>query len=253
MKRSILINMVIVAMISILGVIFLTDLPFYKLALILIASSILLLSFSSIQYLFPIIISVILGFGAFLTGYAFLAAHQENIQIELMYIHLLLTAFLLLYWVLVHYLKKTVNESNQLYEKVKSLEKYDVTTKLLTTHEFLDQSKIVQKGAARRNESLWLLVLELNHEKKTTLATLKHKLSQIVFSSIREEYDFVTATNKGILILVQNTNENGVEVVLQRIHSKSHTVFNQIRPPYQYKCLEIISIQQIIEEVEEKK
>ena len=253
MKRSMLINIVVVVMVSILGVIFLTELPFYKLALVLIASSILLLSFTNIKFLFPIIITVILGFGAFLTGYAFFSAHQENIQFYFMYIHLLLTAFLLLYWVLVYYLKKTVNESNQLSEKVKLLEKYDVSTKLLTKHEFLDQSKIVQKGAIRRNESLWLLVLELNLENKNTLSTLKHKLSQIVFSSIREEYDFVTATNKGILILLQNTNENGVAVVLDRIHSKSHTVFNQIQPPYQYKHRQISSIDQIIEEVEEKK
>jgi hypothetical protein len=253
MKRSVLINTVIVAMILLLGIIFLTELPFYQLALFLIAASVLLLSFTHLNFLFPIVISIILGFGAFLTGYAFLFGDQDNVQISLMYLHLLLTAFLLLYWVLVHYLKKTLSENKQLAEKVKSLEKVDAATKLLTKNEFLDQAKIVQKGAARRGESLWLLTLELSPVNKTVLAALRHKLAQIVFSSIRQEYDFVTATKKGIIILLQNTSENGIEVVQKRIDSKSHTAFNQIKPPYQVKQKRITSIEQISKEMEDHK
>lgn len=243
-------NVLIAGIIIVTGIIFYTQLSFYEVALILMAVSAIVIAFIPDKYIFPFVVFVVLGFGVFLTGYAFMFEHAENEQMSLMYIHLLMTSFFLLYWVVINHLKIVQKNNKILTDRVKALEKYHAELKVLTTHEFIDQSKKIYKAAMRREEELWLLKIHMLGRGKRIEKSFQETLTSVALDSIRQEFDLITVNENVIIILLQNTTANGVEVVKKRIYDKSTSVFNTIKAPFIFEEIQIYELAHLMKEVE---
>lgn len=248
MKVNIIISTLVISLMVAAGTIFYTKLPYYNETLILLGISILIMGVIKENYIFLYGIIVILSFGTFLTIEAFTNTTSNDTQVIYMYIHLLATTFLLLYWVLLHYLKTIGNQNRQLKEQIKRLSKYDTHYKVLTVHEFIDQSKMICKIATRRNEELWLLKVHIHSENKSTEQNLKETLSEIILESTRGEFDIVTLNALTIYALLQNTNKTGVETVQKRIQQNSEQFFNGNHDKFHFTYLSVQNVEEIINE-----
>lgn len=251
-KVNIVISSLIICLIVAAGTIFYTNLPYSTETLIMISISVLIMGIIPNKFIFLYGIIVILSFGTFLTFEAFINTTAQAQQVTYMYIHLLATSFLLLYWILLQYIKKIGNQNKQLKDQIKLLEKYDNQYKVLTNHEFIEEAKMIFNIASRRNEELWLLKVHINSQNKFTDQSLKEELSKIVLDSTRNGFDIVTIKNFSIYIILQNTHETGVEIVKKRIHSKAELFFDKKIIPFYLSHQLVYTIDEIIDELEEK-
>lgn len=251
MKRNYIVNFLPLLLMGLGATILYTQLPFYKETLLLIVLSIVVIPFLSERFIFLYTIIVMLGFGIFLTSYAFIHKNQEHIQIDYMYIHVLLSAFLVTYWVLNVYIKRIVQENDLLQHKLTVLQRYEVHTHLLTTSEFKERAKILYQSAQRRNEQLWLLSLYIRRTDNRILQSVRERIGKIALESVRAEFDIVTANHKTIIILLQNTNEEGVQVVEKRIRHRTRAIFNNVEYPFYCEKKLIQQVEQITEAVKE--
>ncbi|MCH1624601.1 hypothetical protein [Fredinandcohnia quinoae] len=210
------------------------ELPFYKLDLAIAAISIILMSIIHNRFAFLYLITSTLGYGAFITVFAFVSNVSAKSQLDYIYEHLLVTSFLLLFWILIHYLKKISYENTSLKKQLALLEKYDKRTNILTPYEFIYQAKWIIKSAIRNGQA-WLVKIEMTDNRKHTKKNLQEYLETIVLSSVREQFDIVTAVPKKIFFILKDTDETGVKIVLNRVQDKLKTELNTISPPYEVK------------------
>lgn len=250
-NANIVISFLIITLLVAAGTILYTELPFYHETLIFIAISIIIMGVIPEDFIFLYGIIVILGFGTFLTIEAIKTSSQEN-QVLYMYIHLLATVFLLVYWVLLQYLKSIGSENKLLKRQITLLAKYDTEFKVLTINEFIENAKMIYQIASRRNEELWLLKVHINSQNKSTNQNLKESLSKVSLSSTRKEFDIITLKNLTIFILLQNTHEDGVNIVKDRIIANSKDVFNDNLNLFYFSHNLISDFEEIINEVEGK-
>lgn len=251
MKRNDIVNFLPLLLIGLGAMILYTELPFYKEALLLIVLSMVVTTFLSERFIFLYTIIVMLGFGIFLISYAFIHKNQEHVQIDYMYIHVLLSAFLLTYWVLNVYVKGIVQENDLLQHKLAMLQRYEVHTHLLTLSEFKERAKILYQSAQRRNEQLWLLSLYIRRTDNRILQSVRERLGKIALESVRAEFDIVTANHNTIILLLQNTNEEGVQVVEKRIRQRTRAIFNNVEYPFYCDKQVVNQVGQITEAVKE--
>ncbi|MED0668591.1 hypothetical protein P4T04_20105 [Bacillus badius] len=252
MINSSTISIMMVGMMACLVAILSNSFPFYTEALGLIAISLVVMALLHEKFLFLYAITVTIGFGAFLTGIAFWRHNSEDQQISFMFLHLLVTTFLLLYWILLYYIKSIGTKNRDLIAKVKALEKYMPHSNILTNHEFLDQAKIILKGTERRNEQAWLLQLCFLPISDYTKQSVRETLEKLALHSIRVEYDIVTSSPSSVMVLLQNTNRQGVEIVKKRMIERANTIFNKTKQPFLFKEQLIDNVQQAAESLEEK-
>lgn len=209
--------------------------PFYKLDLAIAAVSIILMSSLHNRFAFLYLIISTLGYGAALTIYAFVSFQPMENQLAYIYDHLLLTSFLLLFWILIHYLKNISYENSSLKHEIALLEKFDKRTNVLTPYEFIYQAKWIIKSAIRQGQA-WMIKMEITDDKKHTVKNLQEYLETIVLSSVRQQFDIVTAVPKKIVFILKDTDEPGVQIVLNRIRDGLKSKLNTINPPYEIKC-----------------
>lgn len=227
MGKNSITGLLLVGMTLFLGGIFYTGLPFHEVALGILLVSVLIMGFMPEKYVFLYFVCSILIFGGFLTVYAFTHMAELYHQIYYVYIHLLTTGFLLLYWILIHHLKKLGLENQALLARVRELEKYENNSMVLTLNEFMSKATLICNIAVRKKEELSLLELQVHPDHPMTEENLKETLSRIVMDSIRNEFDIVTIKGKTLYVLLQNTQKIGVEIVKKRIEHRAETAFHQ--------------------------
>lgn len=252
MSKPSVISFLMAGIIICIAVIFVASFPYTDVAITLIFISLILMSFLSEKFLFLFMIVIAIAFGTFLTIVAFLTEQNENQQVSFMLLHLLVTVCLLLNWILMYIIKSTESENKRLTEKVQMLQKHMPGSQLLTNHEFIDQAKRILRGTSRRGEEAWLLKLQLTLTNKHTKKSYREAMEQLAFKSIRDEYDLVTSTESTILVLLQNTNQSGVEIVKKRIESESKSLFNDIYPSFIFEEQIIKDVTQIEASLEEQ-
>ncbi|WDM00471.1 hypothetical protein JI721_12170 [Alicyclobacillus cycloheptanicus] len=99
---------------------------------------------------------------------------------------------------------------------------------ILTRNEFLYQTEMVLISMSRRQESGYLLTIEIGSAAAGTSSALFHTLVSIFLSSVRGHYDLVgQAGSNTIWILLQNTSEKGLQIVSRRIHQKILAELNE--------------------------
>lgn len=210
------------------------DLPFSQTDFILAAISLIMMAILPGRLNFLYLVIVVLGYGGFLTGYSFWFGQTGTIQVQYIYDHLLITSFLLLYWVLVHLFKSLTNENQMLSNKVARLEKIDKDTLILTLDEFLYQARFIL-SSTRRSSEAWLVEMDVHSISEFAQTSLQEYMEMIVLNSVREQFDIVTASPGKIYFILKHTNEAGVNVVLDRVISKQKEVLSLVNPPYTVK------------------
>ncbi|WP_079506472.1 hypothetical protein [Mesobacillus jeotgali] len=170
---------------------------------------------SAKNFITLLVISLTYGFG--LTYYCFKNGFPIKDQIMYILLHLFLSAILLLLWLLFDRLKRILDEGEMLKLRVRELEKYNDIPHLLSINEFINQATILITGLKRRKEESYLLKLNLVEEKITNYSVIQ-TIARICIDTIRINYDIITRYDDNtLLIFLQNTNQQGTDIVLNRI------------------------------------
>lgn len=206
------------------------NLPFSQVLMVLAGVSMLIMTVLHDRFIFLYAISLILLYGAFLTAYAFINSLPSEIQLLLIYNQLLLTSFTLSYWILLNSIKIIGYENDELKNKIQLLQKYNGHTNILTVPEFTDQATWALKSSERRKEEAWLLEIKIGFENKRTQKNLQESFEKIALETVREKFDLVTSIDQGIYFLLKETNEQGVEIVLERYQQKLKDELNFVKP-----------------------
>jgi len=207
------------------------DLPFSQIDLVLAGLSLIVMTILSSRFIFLYLAIIVLGYGGFLTGYSFWFNYTGTIQTQYIYDHLLVTSFLLLYWVLVHQMKTLAMENKELEKKVAKLEKIDKDTQILTPDEFLYQARYILSSTKRHGEA-WLVEMDIYQKGVYTQDNLQEYLESIVLHSIRGQFDIVTAAPGKIYFILKDTDQAGIDIVFGRIATKRKEVLNLLEAPY---------------------
>ncbi|EIT83683.1 hypothetical protein A374_19225 [Fictibacillus macauensis ZFHKF-1] len=245
MKKSLTISLLLLLLMATTAAIFYTKLPYYQFMLAIAGIAMLVMPLFKGKFVFLLAMIGILGVGAFFTIDAFVNTVNNGVQVSYMYLHLLMTAFFLLYWMVLTYVQAISLDNKALRERVQRLEKYDPVVKVLTTHEFVDQAKIIYSGTSRRQENLCLLRLNIDSKSARTKLTITEKLGEIALQSIRKDFDLVTHTDSALYLLLQNPKENGVQIVQERFKQKARSIFNHVQFPFSFQELPITEVSQI--------
>lgn len=207
------------------------ELPFSQVLMIITGISIFVMTILHDRFIFLYAISLVLVYGAFLTAYAFIYSLSSEVQMLLMYNHLLFTSFTLSYWILLNFIKTIGYENEELKHQIRLLQKYNGQTNILTVSEFIDQATWLLKTSERRKEEAWLIEITISYENNRTQRNLQESFERIALETIREKFDLVTSIDRVIYLLLKETNENGVEVVLGRYQQNLKSELNFVNIP----------------------
>ncbi|WP_165820806.1 hypothetical protein [Pueribacillus theae] len=221
------------------------QLPFSGEAILVALLSILFMALVRERFAFLYAVTLVLCYGIFLTVQAFLHIETSDVQLLYVYNHLLFTSFILSFWILLNYIKKIGYKVDGLIEQVHELQKYNQKTGILTRNEFMNQAEWVIKSIARGHGEAWFVEITITYKNKRIQKNLQELLEKVVLQSIREKFDLVTATKNTIYILLKDTHEEGVEIVLNRIHELSKKELNFVDTPYKIKMEMVKELSQL--------
>ena len=208
------------------------ELPFYQVMLVLAGISILVMTAIPERFIFLYAITVSLSYGVFLTIHAFASQLPSDLQLLYMYSHLLLTGFLLMYWILMNILKRVGYENNDLKHQVNLLQKYKGVTQLLTLPEFTEQAQWLLTSKERNKEEAWFVKISFTAPSKRIKVNLQEELERLALLTIRQKFDLVTGETGAIYLLLKNTHAEGAQRVLDRFREKVQTEMNLVESPY---------------------
>jgi len=158
----------------------------------------------------------VLGLGFWLVFEGWSTGANLRVQAKDVTLHFTLSATVILLWLSARYIKDLFSQNIGLQAEIAKLKKQDERTGVLTFNEFKYRFESIWTGLRRRNESGFLLKISLPPLKHAQKALLG-KVSEIALESIRSHYDIVgTTPNKEIYIVLQNTPEQGVDIVQRR-------------------------------------
>lgn len=215
------------------------QLPFYQLSMGMLAVSLLIMSMIHERFVFLYAITLVIGYAAFLTIYSFIGNHPPDIQLLYIYDHLLFASFIIIFWILNNLIKRISYENEELKEKVEQLTKRRLDTKVLTINEFLEQTKWTLTSTRRNQKQAWLVELRITEKNKRTRKVVREKVEELGLSSIRNNFDLITASDTDVFILLRDTEREGVSIVLNRIEERSKEIFNYLEVPYDIETMQV--------------
>ncbi|TYR78651.1 hypothetical protein FZC66_18815 [Priestia megaterium] len=205
--------------------------------LIILSVSVLLMSLftSSRNYLYVLAISLLLGF-SFLF-YAFFQKSESHIQVNLMIQHLLITTSLVLIWLLFAHIRRIYEENVTLKQQVNELKKFEHLPHLLSYSEFINRASVIMTGVKRRGEESYFIRVHASASDEVKGSVI-HVVTEAILQTVRADFDLVTLIHdQEILIFLQNTNEEGCHIVLNRLSKTLRSQFNVIELPISYEFL----------------
>lgn len=167
-------------------------------------------------------------------------------QLDFIIQHTLLSASLIIIWLLFSAMKKLQEETDQLKEKVKSLEKYEGSLNLLTNYEFTNRVHVITTGTKRRNEKNYYVLFTVSFD-AFTKDSMDYVFSETLLESVRTQFDLVTKLDDSYIVFLQNTNEEGCSIVVDRIFHLLRNKLNLMNLPISYEILD-----EEVDELEEK-
>ncbi len=158
----------------------------------------------------------ILGVGFWMVFEAWYTSADIALQAQDIALHVTLSATLILLWLTAHDVRRVHSDNKTLQMQVLALQRQDTETGILTYQEFQYRFESIWANLKRRSETGFLL--------KITLPPMKHvkdsvrqEVSRTALASVRSHYDIVgLAPNDDILVILQNTTEEGVRLVRGR-------------------------------------
>ncbi|SER19115.1 hypothetical protein SAMN04487944_101572 [Gracilibacillus ureilyticus] len=197
---------------------------------ILVATAVLAF-FLSWRRMFLIVLSIIL-----ITGFSLVFLTDSTIynQYILIMEHIFLSGSVLLIWIIFSYVRKMEDDLEKIQLKVQQLEKYQGSSQLLTLSEFRNRAMIITTGTKRRDEQNYLLILEVLVQGNTYQA-LHHSVEATLLNTIRDRFDLVAKFDHDkYIIFLQNTDEKGTQIVIDRFIGQMRTQLNLVDLPFAY-------------------
>ncbi|KXG77252.1 hypothetical protein AN618_12810 [Fervidicola ferrireducens] len=155
---------------------------------------------------------------------AWINGSRISFQITLILKQIMGIIFLILFWVMLSEITNITVENRKMKEKLKILERTDEITGVLTKSELIERFKIIFTSMQRRNQSGYFVVLRwaglnVKSRGKTYYSgSIARIIGQVCLNSIRRQYDLAGSLgNNTLLIVLQNTNLEGAQIVVGRI------------------------------------
>ncbi|ABR49240.1 conserved hypothetical protein [Alkaliphilus metalliredigens QYMF] len=119
------------------------------------------------------------------------------------------------------YFSRQLQENNAfLSKRINELLNYVGDSGLLTKQEFEKRSKLIKKAMARRHEQGYQIYFSLEKINPYTQKSAFDTLTNLAVTVFRSEYDLVGKWNDhSFVLLLQNTDEPGMEISLNRYFS----------------------------------
>lgn len=113
--------------------------------------------------------------------------------------------------------KKLFEENKALKEKLKTLEKYDFETEVLTDAEYEQRKILVLNTMKRRNENGYEIVIKVGSDFIETSDSVFNTLCRVAAKTFRADYDLVCNKNQTEMnILLQNANPEQKNIAMGR-------------------------------------
>ena len=118
-------------------------------------------------------------------------------------------------------IKKVIHEHKVLTERVRTLEQYIGESKLLTRQEFERRQALLINAMNRRNETGIIMYFDFTSFSKYTKESVMNRVASLLVGTVRADFDLVAEyDNNTLVILLQNTNEVGADIVMNRLKPK---------------------------------
>ena len=116
------------------------------------------------------------------------------------------------------YVYQIRTENRLLKSRIAQLEEYILEEGVLTRREFEKQAVLILSNMSRREETGFYLKADLIDVNRTVRKKVMHTLASIMYVTFRKNYDIVGQyNNTTLIVLVQNTEEQGLEIVRGRL------------------------------------
>lgn len=184
-----------------------------------------------VHYLLSIILFAVLsqsdGF-IFLIIYIFLTAFINLIkafalgydilhQASTISAHIATIANIAIAYAFIYYIKKIDIENATLKAQIENMLDYVGSTKLLTKQEYEERKTMLLKAMQRRKEKGFEIFFSVKNINSKAKDTVFDKLSFYALKNFRNDYDLVCKwDNYCFTVLLQNTNEDGMNIALNR-------------------------------------
>lgn len=170
-------------------------------------------------FVFFILGTIISVFYLFYQAWLYLWSTSE--QWEYIITHFLMAANFFIVYISTHLLKKVIHENKELTERVRTLEQYIGESKLLTRQEFERRQALLINAMNRRNETGVMIYFDFTSFSKYTKESVMDRVASLLVGTIRADFDLAAKyDNNTLVILLQNTNEAGADIVMNRLKPK---------------------------------
>lgn len=135
--------------------------------------------------------------------------------------HFLMAANFFIVYISTHLLKKVIHENKELTERVRTLEQYIGESKLLTRQEFERRQALLINAMNRRNETGVMIYFDFTSFSKYTKESVMDRVASLLVGTVRADFDLAAKYNNNTLVILsQNTNEAGADIVMNRLKPK---------------------------------
>lgn len=170
-------------------------------------------------FVFFILGTIISVFYLFYQAWLYLWSTSE--QWEYIITHFLMAANFFIVYISTHLLKKVIHENKELTERVRTLEQYIGESKLLTRQEFERRQALLINAMNRRNETGVMIYFDFTSFSKYTKESVMDRVASLLVETVRADFDLAAKyDNNTLVILLQNTNEAGADIVMSRLKPK---------------------------------
>lgn len=187
-----------------------------------------------IAFVFFILGTIISVFYLFYQAWLYLWSTSD--QWEYIITHFLMAANFFIVYISTHLLKKVIHENKELTERVRTLEQYIGESKLLTRQEFERRQALLTTAMNRRNETGFIIYFDFTSFSKYTKESVMDRVASLLVETVRTDFDLAAEyDNSTLVVLLQNTNEAGADIVMNRLQQKTENGL-QLR---QFKTLKL--------------
>ncbi|MGG0718431.1 hypothetical protein ABE096_12680 [Robertmurraya massiliosenegalensis] len=205
----------------IMGALFLETMPYY-IAMLIIMVIIGLISMSvRNMYSFALLITFILIIAFYNVGISWFMQWDMKQQGMNIGVQALFSFGSLMAWMSGYAIQRNQEVLHSLNTELALLRKYEEHAGVLTFNEFIEQAQILYTGMKRRKENGFLVYMTIREKVAFKQRILREKLTKALLASIRIKFDLVGQIHpKKMIIFLNNTNEQGLQIVINRIKEK---------------------------------
>lgn len=159
--------------------------------------------------------------------FAFRGSWSPADQGMAIFLHFLFLVHLFALYSLAKYAYQFRRENYFLRQRVLRLEGFLSEEGVLSRMEFDKRASFILSAMARREESGYFVRVDLSELPRSTKRTAVAAVGSILHMSVRQHFDIVGKSQEGLVVLLQNTDAVGLEVVKSRIDKRLRETFEE--------------------------